>query len=536
MVFPLLRRALLALTFIAIPALAVSAQPASGPPADSLLTDLPQDWAHLDFDRDGFVGMSTYRAYEELLNGRVPERRIVVAVIDSGVDVNHEGLAERVWINPEPGADGYADDRYGWNFIGGPDGRHVDYDTYEVAREVARLRDRFAAGSSAAPEDSADYAYYQDVQRRLTEQRAEMQEYLGFVGQAFMAAQFADGALGEHFGRKDFTLEEVAAIKVGDPEILQAQEIYLFLDANDLTLDRIREEGERIQRTLEYSLNPDFDPRPIVGDDYDDVTERVYGNPDVGGPDPSHGTGVASTIAGRHGNAWNALGVAADSVFIMAVRAVPNGDERDKDVANAIRYAVDRGAHIINMSFGKPISPQKEAVDEAVRYAMERGVLLVHAAGNDGRDLTTEPSFPSRRYLDGEAAPLWLEVGASTAFPEMLAASFSNYGAADVDVFAPGEDVWVLAPGNEASSTSGTSFAAPHVAGLAALLMSLDANLTAADARQLVLDSAVSFSDAEVVKPGSEDELVPFGTLSVTGGVANVYEAVRLADSRRATP
>jgi subtilisin family serine protease len=526
----MLRRALLG-ALLALGPVAASAQVAPQP--------VPTDWVHLDAERDGFAGMSTYRAYEELLAGRTPRRSVVVAVIDSGVDLEHEGLAGRIWRNPGEVADGtdtdgngYVDDLHGWNFIGGADGSHVDYDTYEYAREVARLGPRFENATEAALSevDRQKLAHYRQMRERLDARRDEYAEYFQLVASAQMASHFARAALTAHFGTEAYTTDQLLDLNSTDPQLMQAAEIALYLDANGLTAEAMEQEAERLENALRYSLNPDFDPRHIVGDNYDDPTERIYGNADVGGPDPSHGTGVAGAVAGRHDAPYEAFGVAADSVFIMAIRAVPNGDERDKDVANAIRYAAENGAHIINMSFGKAVSPQREVVDEAIRYAVSRGVLLVHAAGNDGRDLAVEPSFPTRFGPTGEEAELWLEVGASTALSEALVASFSNYGVREVDVFAPGEGVRALAPGNEANTVSGTSFAAPHVAGLAALLMTHYPELSAGDVRRIILETATPLRDLAVVRPGSDEETT-FGTLSATGGVINVYEAVRRAEA-----
>lgn len=512
---------ILGLLFLAVPA-----------SAQVELQTLPPEWPHLDLSRDGFAGISTFRAYEELLADREPQRSVIVAVIDSGVDTTHTGLAGRLWVNPylSHTGRGFAGDRHGWNFLGNSAGENVLHDTFEYVREYVRLRPRFAHVDPAHLDEAAlaEYAHFTAMRDSLAAKREEFLEYRQMIAMADMARRIAHDELTHHFGSPDYRLEQVLAIESDDPHLLQAQEIALFLAYNQLDEARLAEQAEYVEGILNYSLNVDFDPRHIVGDNYHDLSERYYGNPDVHGPDPSHGTGVASIIAARHDGEFSVAGVASDSVFIMAIRAVPQGDERDKDVANAIRYAVDHGAHIINMSFGKPVSPQKHAVDAAVRHAMERGVLMIHAAGNDAWDRTRITTFPTRALDDGTEAELWIEVGASTAHPEMLAAAFSNYGAGAVDVFAPGEDVWVLEPGQRSGPASGTSFAAPHVAGLAALLMSHFPELSAAQVRAIILETAVRF-DVEVLRPGSSEQLVPFSSLSTTGGIINVYEAVKRA-------
>jgi subtilisin family serine protease len=321
----------------------------------------------------------------------------------------------------------------------------------------------------------------------------------------------------------------VEALRPLDAQVAQARQIYLQLHAMGVDRQMIEEEGQAIGSRLEYGLNLDFDPRDIVGDDYADPTERIYGNADVAGPDPSHGTAVASLIAAERDNGVGIDGVTND-VRIMAVRAVPDGDERDKDVANAIRYAVDNGAHVINMSFGKAYSPYKEVVDQAVAYADERGVLMVHAAGNDATDLAVTPNFPSDLLPDGQAAELWLEVGASAwQGPDQLAAVFTNYGREQVDVFAPGVALVAAKPGDAYGPSDGTSVAAPVVSGIAALLMAHFPEFTAAEVRAIILETATPLGEQTVVLPGEGQGTARFGDLSVTGGIVNAAAAVQRA-------
>jgi subtilisin family serine protease len=263
------------------------------------------------------------------------------------------------------------------------------------------------------------------------------------------------------------------------------------------------------------------------------VNERGYGNPDVMGPNAQHGTHVSGIIGAVRGNAGGMHGI-APAVKIMMVRAVPDGDERDKDIANAIRYAVDNGAQVINMSFGKGFSPQKAVVDAAVKYADAHDVLMIHAAGNDGANMDTVESFPNPRYLDGGRPRNWLEVGASSwKGGSGLAAEFSNYGQTQVDLFAPGVDILSSVPGDKYERDSGTSMAAPVVTGVAALVMSYYPELSAFDVKRILVNSATRHPDQMVRKPGSKSDNVPFGTLSATGGIVNAYEALKMAAAVR---
>ncbi len=491
----------------------------------------PTVWYNLDYAQDGVFGMSVDRAYEALAD-REPARQVVVAIIDSGVDISHEDLQGQIWTNddvPGNGVDddgnGYVDDTHGWNFIGGSDGRNVEQDSYEIAREVASLRAK-ASAAGTSPLAAADAARLAALEAELAENRSEYEGVLGTLSGIQVAVQASDQIIRTHLGRDSYDASDLEAIDTTDDEIARARDMLQFLAANGLSVSDLNDQVDYVRGRLDYGYNPDFDPRPIVGDNYEDTSERLYGNTDVTGPDASHGTSVAGVIAAVRGNGLGIDGV-APNVLIMPIRTVPDGDERDKDVANAIRYAVDNGANIINMSFGKSHSPYKAAVDEAVRYAEEHGVLLVHASGNDGADLTTASNFPNRLLADGTEPRNWLEIGASR-WDDELVASFSNYGKTRVDVFAPGASIYSLALDNEYSSNDGTSLAAPLVSGVAALIMSYFPDLSATDVRYLLVESAIQHSE-QVLRPGADGENIGFNQLSVTGGIVNAYEAVRMA-------
>jgi subtilisin family serine protease len=512
-------------------------QPPPAPTQGEQISIVPDRWWMLDAEQDGVVGASVDRAYREVLAGRQPRRTVVVAIIDSGVDVEHEDLQGSLWRNPretrnrqDDDGDGLVDDIYGWNYIGGPDGRHVDVDTYEVTRLVAACRALF--GGTPAPTRPPERVTAEEcpgIEEAFAEKRTEAEQMLPQIREMNETVQIVVRMLKQQLGTDSLTVERVRALTPLRNDVRQARQIYLQLAEENITPRMVADEVERLEKLLALGLNPEFDPRDIVGDNYADPTERVYGNNDVIGPDASHGTGVAGIVATGRDNQIGVDGIAT-AVQIMTLRAVPNGDERDKDVANAIRYAVDHGAHIINMSFGKAYSPEKAVVDAAVRYADERGVLLVHAAGNDAQDLATAANFPNRRYLDGGEALHWLEIGASDwRGADRLAADFSNYGRAQVDVFAPGSQILSTAPGNRYEAASGTSFAAPVVSGIAAILMAYFPELSTADVRRIILESATPLRDRMVVLPGS-DELARFGDLSVTGAVVNAYNAVRMAE------
>jgi len=529
------------------PPSAVEAEPAPGSEAESApeaplepapdetvpaARSAPERWWHLTL-LEGDVPSTGLDEAHALLADRTPAREIIVAVIDGGVDIGHEDLDGVLWVNPGEVAgngvddddNGYIDDVNGWNFIGGPDGQSVHHDTYEMTRVHAACTGGAAAGSMASPgpEVCADAAEWFAVERQ------EMQEISQQIVQLQEMYPVIVGMLETALGTEP-TVENVTALEPFDPRTGEAKRIFLLLAADGIDEELLASEGEAAQSRLQYGLDPDFDPRSIVGDDYGDPTESLYGNNDVAGPDPGHGTAVASVVAAERDNGVGIDGAAA-GVRIMVVRAVPDGDERDKDVANAIRYAVDNGAKVINMSFGKDYSPEKPTVDAAIRYADENGVLMIHASGNDGADLAEGDNFPNTLYADGGSPTLWIEVGASGwQSRDSLAASFSNYGNDEVDIFAPGVAIMSAAPGNEYDSPDGTSVAAPVVSGVAGLLMAYFPDLDAAAVRRIILETATDAAEVSVVRPGGEEgEVVLFGELSVTGGVVNAAAAVRRA-------
>jgi len=482
-------------------------------------------------------GVSADRARQTLLQGRTPSRTVIVAIIDSGVDVEHDALRNHLWTNPGeiPGngldddGNGYVDDIHGWNFIGGADGRNVVHDSYEVAREFARLRTRYTfpdtTSLSVAQRDTL--RYFEQVRDELSRRRTESLQALPNLSRYLQVAEEAYEMVRSRIGDAPITIEVLSEQMQTSPDQRLGALMNLYM--NDLDLDDLRGYVSTLRTQVNYHFNPSFDPRDIVGDDPSNVDERLYGNADVIGPDAEHGTHVAGLVA-AHVPGEDPIGIAAGVARIMAIRAVPDGDERDKDVANAIRYAVDNGAHIINMSFGKGYSPQREAVEAAVRYAEERGVLLVHAAGNSAENIDESSNFPTPFYADGTRAPHWLEVGAAT-WDGSLAASFTNYGARTVDLFAPGDYMYAPVPGQQYKFLQGTSMAAPVVSGVAALVWAYYPNLTAAQLREVLMASVTPLGETMIAVPGGEEE-VPFGTLSVTGGVVNAYQALQEAGRR----
>lgn len=515
----------------------------SGVETETETTTLPveltatKDWHLTTPEYDPYIGTGVKMAYKELLANKEPKKEVIVAIIDSGTDIDHEDLKENVWINQDEIAgngidddgNGYIDDMHGWNFIGGPDGNHVRDDTYELTRIYASLRDYYLGlKREDVPEDQLDeYDYFQEIKTEFEAKKSENDQILTNVkniGQAILGSKQIFGVT----SLDSLTADQKKPTPTDSPYLQQAKGLVQFLDENSLTETDIDEALEQFQSLADYGLNPEFNPRPIVGDDYDDLTYRFYGNNDVKAVRNDHGTHVAGIVGAVRNNSLGIDGIV--NVKLMILRTTPNGDERDKDVANAIRYAAENGARVLNMSFGKGYSPQKKYVDDAVRFADSVGVLMVHGSGNDGENIDSVESFPNKFYVEGGQAENFITVGASSwEEGENITANFSNYGQFSVDIFAPGVDVYSTYPDNEYKAEDGTSMASPVVAGVAALIMSYYPDLTATQVKDILLQTSTKPDVNVVTKPGSE-ELVPFSALSVSGGIVNAYEALKAAE------
>jgi subtilisin family serine protease len=510
------------------------------------MTEPPENWHHLDEEQTRFRGISSKLTYENMPANTSPQRQVIVAVIDGGVDINHEDLKANIWVNEDevPGNNtdddnnGYTDDVNGWNFIGGADGKNVDNDTFEVTRIYKRLKPTFADAdtTSFTTAEEQQYELFKKVKNEYRYQiNEQLQRYNNVTSLEQSMAQ-SDEILSQYFDGS-YNLKDVQELKPQDQQQAFAKNVMSYVLENNIDSTLIAEQKKQIYEFAKYGYNPDFSSRTIVGDNYEDKSERYYGNPDVAGPDATHGTHVAGIVGAVRNNEMGMNGVAGN-VRIMVVRAVPDGDERDKDVANAIRYAVDNGAHIINMSFGKSYSPYKEEVDNAIQYADKNGVLMVHAAGNSSENTDEKENYPTDAYGDyfntSDTAQLWLSVGASSWKPDTtFAGGFSNFGDQTVDLFAPGVDIYSTIPDNKYKRNQGTSMAAPVVSGTAALLMSYFPDLSATQVRDIILKSVQKYPDLTVIIPhkaNKESRKGEFSDLSVSDGVVNVYNAFRAAE------
>ena len=485
-------------------------------------------WALSDLELDKIPGTSTERAFREFPM-RTPEKPIIVAVIDGGVDIHHEDLAGVIWTNEAeergtPGRDndgnGYVGDVHGWNFLGAADGRNLEANSLEVTREVARMR-RLAESRELS---ESERAYLEKLEASFEAQSGMARRTLDKLRVQLKELDSALVVL-RQAGLGSESIPALDAIPAGDELLEQARALARRYLERGVTTAVLNQKISWLQKEVEPHFDLNFNASDLIGDDPARMDDIGYGNSNVH-VDADHGTHVAGIIAAIR---ENGIGINGQSAFvrIMPLRVVPNGDERDKDVGNAIRYAVDNGARVVNMSFGKSYSPNREYVYDAIRYARQKGVLLVHAAGNSGVDIDLEDSFPRRP--EGEPVDNWIEVAASTKyFDASLVASFSNYGQKSVDLFAPGMGILSSTPGNAYQSYDGTSMASPEVAGVAALLLSQYPRLTPRQVRAILMRT-VRGNVPELVEAPGTGILTDFAKLSVSGGIVNAYEALKTA-------
>lgn len=506
-----------------------------------------KNWYHQNYEKTGVYGVGTDDAIDFVKSKGLKPSTIIVGVIDSGVQIDHPDLKNNIWVNPkekpnnkkDDDKNGYADDVHGWDFIGGKDGKDVNQDTMEATRVVVKYENLFEGTDASANQANItkypnEYQEYKraklvyDSKLKATEKGLNnIQENQKQIGQMVSTLRMA-------LGNKTITKENAQNIAnsgiknyilmLAEDESVKGKTIDEF---EKIALAQLKEGLDYFGNQEKYMLNKDFDPRNIVGDNYADLTQKYYGNHEVEGPDALHGTHVSGIIAAERNNHIGMDGIAGDVAKIMVVRAVPDGDERDKDIANAIFYAVDNGAKIINMSFGKSFSPNKERVWEAMKYAESKGVLMVHAAGNDNKNLDLTFNYPTN-YKDGEKTSFvnnWITVGASTRYNDKLKASFSNYGQ-KVDIFAPGLEIYSTITKSGYKFLQGTSMASPVVAGCAALLWAYFPNLTAVEVKDILIKTSNKNTDPLLL---DEDADTTFDKLSVSGGVVDVYKAVKYA-------
>jgi len=474
-------------------------------------------WSHLDIIKDTIPGMSIDRAYNELLKGK-KATKIIVSVVDSGLDIDHEDLKGRIWKNTKEIAgnnkdddkNGFVDDINGWNFLG------------DATNEQLELTRIVKKGDASNPSYAAAKA---ELDKKLADIKPQKPQVDMFAK--------ADKDIRDFLKKEKYTLADLKAITSTDASVNKSKQIMTSVasQAGESFQEEIKSYIDYVYDQLNYNLNVDFQGRK-TGDNPENLDTKFYGNNNVKGPNVEnalHGTHVAGIIAQLKGNGKGGDGVVANNVEIMAVRAVPNGDEYDKDIALAIRYAVDNGAKVINGSFGKDYSPHADWVWEAIKYAASKDVLIVHAAGNDSKDIDVEPNFPTDEVNGKEISDNLLTIGAlNKEYGSNIVASFSNFGKKNVDIFSPGNEIYATIPNNKYKYLQGTSMAAPNAAGVAALIRSYYPTLTASQVKHILMDSGTPISISVTV--GENKKSIPFSNACASGKIVNAYNAVLMAE------
>lgn len=494
--------------------------------------EAPKNWKNADPETDHVAGMSVDKAYT-ILQGRT-STTVVVAVEDDGVDVNHPDLKGKIWTNTKEivgnGIDddhnGHVDDIYGWNFIGGMIA-DLDVENLELTRlyRQYKLKYEYADSSKLNGDEKKNFTFYKKLKSEYERKYSSVfMEYslTNLLNKGFMKWDSI-------FGKGSYTLDDIKKLNTNDSILTMSAFMMENLSAHGMTVADMQAEMKvdlaEVDAEMNAQYNLNFHGRDsIVGDNPGDLKQINYGNNDIIGPGADHGTHVSGIIGAIRGNNLGTDGI-VDNVKIIAIRTSLNGDERDKDVANGIRYAVDNGAKVINMSFGKPYSPEKGDVDDAVKYAADHDVLLVCAAGNDAENLDSVEDYPNKFSLDGSVASNWIEVG--SIMKDFNPSTFSNYSKTKVDVFAPGSKIYSTVADSGYATFSGTSMASPCVAGVAALIRSYFPSLTAVQVRDIILKS-VDKIKGKVKEPGT-GKMVRFSDLCVAGGEVDAYKAVKLA-------
>jgi cell wall-associated protease len=488
-------------------------------------------WSHLDLDKDSIPGMSVDKVYSELLKGKT-STPIIVGIVDSGVDIEHEDLKSVIWTNKKeiPGnkidddKNGYIDDIYGWNFLGNSTKENYEYERIINNKKLV---------------DEATYLKAKAINDGKIEEANQTKFQIEL---ALNGTKKADDILAKLLGKPTYTAEELDAIDSKDPEVVQSKTIMKQMLAYGLSVADLKKEIEKELESyikVQNGENLKTNYRKIVGDNPDDIKDTKYGDNNVMGPDKEeilHGTHVAGIVAQVRNNKIGGDGI-ANNVQILTVRAVPDGDEYDKDIALGIRYAVDNGAKVINGSFGKAFSPHKQWVYDAIKYAESKDVLIVHAAGNDAKDIDKEDNFPNDSDDKvTEFADNMITVGAlNYEYGTNVVADFSNYGKLNVDVFAPGVKIYASTPNNTYQFLQGTSMAAPNVAGVAALIRSYYPTLTAKQVKHILMDSGTAIT-TNVSIGGNPDNNRLFSELSQSGRMVNAYNAMVMAEKLTKKP
>jgi len=512
------------------------------------------NWHWKDYDTDTVHGISLQQAYKYLQGFNKKPSPVIVAVMDGGVDTMHIELKNKLWTNPKEiqnnGIDddknGYIDDIHGWNFLGGKDGQNIN----KAAAEKSRIYHKFKAQFELITDTNELKSEIQKNQYKIWKQTAQEIEFseedaanLQYIKMATNALQKLGKVIIKEINDSNFTVQTLEPFQPLGRTTLDAKLAYLRT-AQILGIEKESSYTEVIADLKEYiegkdksanakSTPPENIRAAIIKDNYENFADKYYGNNDITGPSSKHGTHVAGLVASIPDSSWK-VDKLYPAIQIMGIRVVPDGDEYDKDVALGIRYAVDNGAKIINMSFGKSYSPEQIWVDSAIRYAASKDVLIVHAAGNEYYDLNIKPVYPNpySNFLKDTAKNVITVAASSDYFiNETLLTDFSNYGSSIVDVLSPGNKIYSTIPGvYNHGYLQGTSMAAPIVSHIAAMIRSYFPSLTALDVKKIIKQSVWKPNDQEIsYEIPQKEETKSLSEIASAGGIVNAAKAIQIA-------
>ena len=506
--------------------------------------DEQKKWQHMDLYQDTIPGISLDKMYQDLLKNNKGVD-VIVAIIDTELDINHEDLKTVIWTNQKEifnnGIDddknSYIDDYHGWNFLGNLKGENVIYGNMESIRIIRKFKAEFEGKTqeSISTNRLSDYLVFQTALKVRERANNDFVKDSIYINRAAKGYYTSLEVAQKYIPSGDYTnqkLDSLMNVFKDDKELHRKfdnmKDVIKYNVSDKWISDYRKGVAEKFK-----SINLDYNDRELIGDNPENLSDKNYGNNNVSENSRVlyHSTEVAGLLASNRENAIGIKGI-SNKIKVMPLALSSYGDEHDKDIALAIRYAVDNGAKVINMSFGKLLSMHHDWVLDAIRYAEEKDVLIVSSAGNGGMEVKLENMYyPNNRNISGkEVSSNFIKVGATTSFAdEKLVASFSNYSKEFVDVFAPGAKIYTTFPDNNYKFDSGTSLAAPIVSGIAALIRSHYPKLTAAQVKQIILESGVSY-DIEVQVPGEKKGVTkPFKELSKSGKVVNAYNAMLMA-------
>jgi subtilisin family serine protease len=503
----------------------------------------PRNWWQLDQQFTQFPGISCKLAYKYVLNNRNPKRKVIVAVLGTGVNLHQADLNGRIWTNkgeiPDNGKDddhnGYVDDVHGWNFLGGSTGKNVTHVPLRVARLYIRLYPKYHHADTTlfTPKQMNQYHLFEKLSRDYKHSIIIAWKGYKNTRERLRKKRLADSILSQHF-KGSYSYKELNNLHPATPKMAYAKS-FMIHHGKSLRYDSttIAKEQKEFYE-LAKGLNLHHPPRHIVGDNINDKSQRYYGNNAVDAGNTQHGTAIADIIAGNRNNSIGMNGIAGKNVRIMPVRVMAYG-YRDKDLANGIGYAVDNGADIINISLGSKYSFDKKIIEKAIKYAGAHHVLIINSAGNAASNTDKTSHYPMDFYDSPDhqkISNLWLTVGATNWKPNKeFVAHISNYGAKTVDLFAPGYDIYTLSSTSKGLWEEGTSFAAAIVSGVAAVLMEYYPKLTAAQVKKAIMQSIKTYPGKKVYYPvlGHKPITGLFSRLSVSGGEVNLFNALQAA-------